>query len=378
MSNNLICCNCYYEKIGNSNTKLNLPIIPNNWTWVRLLTISNKIQYGLGYPSAKEGNNKYLRITDIQNNKVDWTSVPFINIKEDEQQYLLENNDIVFARTGATVGKSYLVFNPPKNATFASYLIRVELTNKKIAKYINYFFKSKQYWNQIIDKSVGSGQPNCNGTKLSSLLIPIPPIKELCNIVDRLDNMLPKIDNIISEKDNLNNIIDKIKVKILDFYFGDDSCYKSYYKKVPLYSVCKLEKKDISNNGLLPYLEAKVIRGTKNPIFKNEGMFITKGTLIILVDGENSGEVMVVPFNGYMGSTFRILHFNNDVINQDYLSFFILYNKQNLKDNKTGSAIPHLNKKIFNSLSLILPDINKQKSIVHKISLIFDILDKLI
>lgn len=378
MSNNLICCNCYYEKIGNSNTKLNLPIIPNNWTWVRLLTISNKIQYGLGYPSAKEGNNKYLRITDIQNNKVDWTSVPFINIKEDEQQYLLENNDIVFARTGATVGKSYLVFNPPKNATFASYLIRVELTNKKIAKYINYFFKSKQYWNQIIDKSVGSGQPNCNGTKLSSLLIPIPPIKELCNIVDRLDNMLPKIDNIISEKDNLNNIIDKIKVKILDFYFGDDSCYKSYYKKVPLNSVCKLEKKDISNNGLLPYLEAKVIRGTKNPIFKNEGMFIAKGTLIILVDGENSGEVMVVPFNGYMGSTFRILHFNNDVINQDYLSFFILYNKQNLKDNKTGSAIPHLNKKIFNSLSLILPDINKQKSIVHKISLIFDILDKLI
>ena len=107
-------------------------------------------------------------------------------------------------------------------------------------------------------------------------------------------------------------------------------------------------------------------------------MFIAKGTLIILVDGENSGEVMVVPLNGYMGSTFRILHFNNDVINQDYLSFFILYNKQNLKDNKTGSTIPHLNKKIFNSLSLILPDINKQKSIVHKISLIFDILDKLI
>ena len=331
--------NCYYENVGNSNAKLSIPTIPSNWVWVRLSTISNKIQYGLGYPSKTEGNNKYLRITDIQNNKVDWNSVPFINIKDDEQQYLLENNDIIFARTGATVGKSYLVINPPNNATFASYLIRVELTNKKIAKYINYFFQSKQYWNQIIDKSVGSGQPNCNGTKLSSLLIPIPPIKELGNIVDKLDEMLPKIDNIMNEKKNLNTIIEKTKVKILDFYFGNDSCYKSYYPSVPLKDICALEKHNNSNNGDLPYLEAKVIRGTKTAVIKNNGVFVSKGTRVILVDGENSGEIMTVPYDGYMGSTFRVLNNNNGLIDKDYLSFFILYNKKALKDNKTGSAI---------------------------------------
>lgn len=348
--------NCYYENIGNSNTKLSIPTIPSNWVWVRLSTISNKIQYGLGYPSKKEGNNKYLRITDIQNNKVDWNSVPFINIKDDERQYLLENNDIVFARTGATVGKSYLVTNPPKNATFASYLIRVELTNKNIAKYINYFFQSKQYWNQIIDKSVGSGQPNCNGTKLSSLLIPIPPIKELGKIVDKLDDMLPKINNIMTEKENLNTIIEKTKVRILDFYFGDDSCYKSYYKFSDLFlfqNGYAFSSLDYSADGIKIIRISDLIDNKINTLYCkkvnnmyiDEKFIVKKGDLLIAMSGATTGKMGVFEENELCYLNQRVGNIkikDESIILPKYRNYLFMHKRNEILKLAYGGAQPNI------------------------------------
>ena len=76
---------------------------------------------------------------------------------------------------------------------------------------------------------------------------------------------------------------------------------------------------------------------------------------------------MTVPYNGYMGSTFRIVDYKSECIDYNYLELFILYHKQGLKDNKTGSAIPHLNKKIFNSLEIYLPPLNVQENTASNI-----------
>lgn len=117
----------------------------------------------------------FLRITDIQNNVVDWATVPFCQIDEDNfPKYSLNNGDIVFARTGATTGKSYLVSNPP-HAVFASYLIRVQIreTNLK-PEFVNLFFQTHSYWNTIRSGVSGSAQGGFNASKLSQLVIPFP------------------------------------------------------------------------------------------------------------------------------------------------------------------------------------------------------------
>jgi type I restriction enzyme S subunit len=121
-----------------------LPELPEGWVWTRLGEISIKIHYG--YTARAKENNvgpKLLRITDIQNNSVNWNSVPYCKIDNFEREkYLLNEGDLVFARTGATVGKSYLLKGDVPEAVFASYLIRTIITNSISKKYVFQFFQS--------------------------------------------------------------------------------------------------------------------------------------------------------------------------------------------------------------------------------------------
>ena len=120
--------NLHYEQIGKEVRCIEdeLPFeIPDSWKWDRWGNISFKIQYGYNAPAKNQGKIKMVRISDIQNNMVNWPSVPFCDISDNDiEDYLLHNNDILFARTGGTVGKSFLVNNIKENAIFAGYLIR--------------------------------------------------------------------------------------------------------------------------------------------------------------------------------------------------------------------------------------------------------------
>jgi type I restriction enzyme, S subunit len=105
------------------------PKLQTGWQWTRLGEIADNIQYGYTESSTKEPiGPKFLRITDIQNNEVIWKSVPYCKIDDAKKQnYMLKDGDLVFARTGATVGKSYLLKGDFPESIFASYLIRVRL-----------------------------------------------------------------------------------------------------------------------------------------------------------------------------------------------------------------------------------------------------------
>jgi type I restriction enzyme S subunit len=127
--------------------------LETSWKDYEIKDISEKIQYGLTSNSSMGyGGSKYLRITDIQNRKVDWKSVPFAKKTEELDKYYLKDGDLVFARTGATVGKSFLIKDCPKNAVFASYLIRItpDLT-KILPELLWYYFQSPMYWEQITE-----------------------------------------------------------------------------------------------------------------------------------------------------------------------------------------------------------------------------------
>lgn len=145
------------------------------WVEKRLGELA-RIDYGYTESACAEVvGPKFLRITDIQENGVDWSSVPYCPIDAiDYTKYKLADGDIVFARTGATTGKSYLVVHPPE-AVCASYLIRVQVNRAEVLPpFVNLFFQTPEYWDSIRSGVSGSAQGGFNATKLGELVIPFP------------------------------------------------------------------------------------------------------------------------------------------------------------------------------------------------------------
>ena len=166
--------------------------IPESWKWVRWGTIAKSIQYGYNAPALLSGTIKMVRISDIQNGQVVWDSVPYCEIQDEEiSTYLLEPNDILFARTGGTVGKSYLVSTVPEKAIYAGYLIRTQYSKSLCPKYLKFFMGSALYWSQLRSGTIATAQPNCNGKTLSKMILPLPPLAEQKRIVEKLEEILP-------------------------------------------------------------------------------------------------------------------------------------------------------------------------------------------
>ena len=379
--------------------------LPEGWEWCRLGEIGNNIQYGLSNPSSTFGKYKILRITDIQNNSVSWDTVPFVDIEEDEvNSFLLKKGDILFARTGATVGKSYLVSDLPYSTVFASYLIRISVFEVISIQYIKYFFESDTYWNQITDKSVGIGQPNVNGTSLKTLLIPLPPLAEQHRIVQIAEQLLTIIDTIKLLQEELKDLVKQTKNQVLNYAIAGKLTYQdpneepaeellkrigkttatdTPYEKLPegwactqLQVLCQLldgEKKEAVS---LPYLDVAFLRGRTESNYKESGRYIPKNTHLILVDGENSGEIFTTTTEGYQGSTLKILNISKE-INEQYLFYVLKKEQQLFKESKTGSAIPHLNKKLFKELKVLLPPLVEQHRIVQQIETFFASFDQI-
>jgi len=184
---------------------------------VKLKDIASQIQYG--YTAKAKGTEtgpRFLRITDIQDDSVEWLTVPSCEIPtKDKEKYLLSEGDIVFARTGATVGKSYLIRGNVPEAVFASYLIRVRLQHDVEPKYINYFFRSPSYWRQISESSAGIGQPNVNGSKLADLRIPLAPPEDQKRIVAEIENQFSRLDEAVASLKRIQANLKRYKVAVL-------------------------------------------------------------------------------------------------------------------------------------------------------------------
>ena len=171
--------------------------IPATWRWVRWGELSKSIQYGYNAAAKEKGRIKMVRISDIQDRKVLWETVPYCDIaEEDIPGYLLSANDILFARTGGTVGKSYLVKDVPDEAVYAGYLIRTQYSSMLCPEYMKYFMDSKLYWDQLRNGTIATAQPNCNGQTLSKMILPLPPLAEQKRIVAKLEEILPLCDRL--------------------------------------------------------------------------------------------------------------------------------------------------------------------------------------
>ena len=212
--------NSYYEKIlATGEVKCideEIPFeIPNGWEWERWGNISQSIQYGYNAPALEHGAIKMVRISDIQENCVLWDNVPYCQIEENDiDTYLLKVNDILFARTGGTVGKSFLVEEVPEKAIYAGYLIRTRYSSLLNPRYMKLFMESQLYWEQLKNGTIATAQPNCNGKTLAKMLLPIPPTKEQDRIVGKLTQLSSFLNNYTLCQERLNLLNEEIKEQL--------------------------------------------------------------------------------------------------------------------------------------------------------------------
>ena len=141
--------------------------------------------------------------------------------------------------------------------------------------------------------------------------------------------------------------------------------FPSSWSIARLNAVCQLTD-GLKITGKQCLLDAKYLRGKSSETIVEQGKLVYKGDNIMLVDGENSGEVFIVPQDGYMGSTFKQLWISSSM-HEPYVLAFIQFYKETLRNSKKGAAIPHLNKELFYGLIIGIPPLQEQRRIVLKI-----------
>ena len=144
--------------------------------------------------------------------------------------------------------------------------------------------------------------------------------------------------------------------------------------EISLFEICWLEDGNQINGEELVYWDAKALRGKNTKVKISYGKIVEQGKNVILVDGENSGEVFTIPYRGYLGSTFKILQIA-PLVSQNFVRIILDYNRDLFRENKTGSAIPHLNKRLFKTMNVLLPPFLEQERIAKNVDLLLSQID---
>jgi len=355
--------------------------LPEGWEWTKLRDISERIHYG--YTASAENKKvgpKLLRITDIQDNKVDWATVPYCPISEEDlPNYLLKSGDLVFARTGATVGKSFLIDGDIPESVFASYLIRVILKKTVDPNFIYCFFQSPHYWNQIEKQKVGAGQENVNSQKLSQIEIPLPPLPVQRQIVA----VLEQAEALKRQRQEADTLTGALLKSVFYEMFGDPVRNEKGWNIVSLNEICDemtvgVVVKPASyyvENGI-PALRSLNIRQDQldltNLVYFSSSdndttlakSKIRKGDVLVVRTGY-PGTACVVPsdLDGANCIDLIILRPEKKTVNCDYLSRFLNseYGKAQALAGNTGLAQQHLNVGAIRQVKIPLPPLALQQ-----------------
>ena len=382
----------------------NVPFeIPDNWVWTILGEIG--IWQAGGTPSRAnksyyEGNIPWLKTGDLNDGLI--TNIPE-SISEDavanSSAKINPTGSVLIAMYGATIGKlGILTFPATTNQACCACIKYFAVTQL----YLFYFLLSQR--TTFIAKGGGGAQPNISKEIIINTAIPLPPLAEQQRIVTEIEKWFALIDQIEQDKTDLQAVIKRAKSKILDLAIhgklvpqdpNDEPtiellkrinpdftpCDNGHYPQLPnnwtitpMQVLCALVDGDKQNGIERVNLDVKYLRGEREAKTLNSGKYISANSLLILVDGENSGEVFRTPIDGYQGSTFKQLSINENM-NTEYVLQVINLHRKILRENKVGSAIPHLNKKLFKEIEVPIPPYKEQMRIVEAINVTFKHLD---
>ena len=381
-------------------------LLPNGWEWCNLEDIVCELKYGTSEKSLSVGKIAVLRMGNITNvGTIDYSNLVYSSNNEDIKLYSLEKDDLLFNRTNSSewVGKT-AIYKKEQPAIYAGYLIRIRPI-LIFSDYLNTVMNSSYYRNWCYNvKTDAVNQSNINAQKLSQLMIPIPPLKEQERIVVEVAKWISLIDTIKNSKEDLQTTIKQAKSKILNLAIhgklvpqdpNDEPaiellkrinpdftpCDNGHYTQLPngwqiasMQTLCNLTDGEKQSGIKRINLDVKFLRGEREAKSLLSGKFVTANTLLILVDGENSGEVFRSPIDGYQGSTFKLLRINENM-NEEYVLQVINLHRKTLRESKVGSAIPHLNKKLFKAIEVPIPPYKEQQKIIKAITKAFMSLD---
>jgi len=327
------------------------------WEFKELGAVS-AIHYGYTESASIEPiGPQFLRITDIQDDRVDWESVPYCKIESaDLPKYRLASGDIVFARTGATTGKSFLVNNPPE-AVFASYLIRLRLLDKKLLpEFVSLFFQTAGYWKSIKDGSTGSAQGGFNATKLAALSIPVPSLADQQRILGILDEAF---EGIATAKANAEKNLQNARALFESHLQSVFTQRGLGWVRTTIGDQLTLQRgfditKDEQNEGDVPVVSSGGIKSFHNKaMVQAPGVVIgRKGTLgnVFFFEGDFWPHDTTLWVKDFKGNDPRFVYY--------------FFTGLDVKKLDSGTANPALNRNQVHPIDVDWPPISRQKAIV--------------
>ena len=266
--------------------------------------------------------------------------------------------------------------------------------------YLCHVLRSAYFLDYTQQCGYGVKMPRLSTNDACKGMVPLPPLSEQQRIVMEIDKWLALIDQIEQGKADLQNTIKQTNSKILDLAIhgklvpqdpNDEPsiellqrinpdftpCDNGHYAQlpdswsaVPMQMLCYLTDGEKQNGIERINHDVKYLRGERDAKTLTSGKYVAANSLLILVDGENSGEVFRTPIDGYQGSTFKQLLINENM-NEEYVLQVINLHRKVLRESKVGSAIPHLNKKLFKAIEVPIPPYNEQQRIVEAINKAF-------
>ena len=362
--------------------------LPEGWRFARIGELCTRLDYGFTASAnftIKEP--KFLRITDIQNGYVDWDKVPSCKIGEkEEKSNLLKDGDIVFARTGGTVGKSFLISNPPR-AVFASYLIRLSPNELVDNSFLYHFFQSDYYWQQIKASAQGGAQPNVNATILSGLKLALPPtIEEQRRIASVLDEQMKAVEQarlaveaqlkaanllpnaflrVVFESEEAQNWQKRKLVEIGKIKAGGTPSrgYSKYFKG----NINWVKTLDL-NCGLVKHTQEQI---TEEALSSMRGQILPIGTVMVAMYG-GAGTIGKSGLLGIEAATNQAVCSilpNNETFVPEFLSYWLVHIRPEWMEFSSGNRRdPNINKNAVEQMLCPLPSINEQKKFAERLN----------
>jgi type I restriction enzyme, S subunit len=365
-----------------------------SWPTVSLEEISESVVYGLNASATNDEHGpRFLRITDIHESSVDWNTVPSCECSEKElEKFRLSSGDIVFARTGATTGKSCLIRNCPTDSVFASYLIRVRLNEKANPEYISHFFNSPIYWAQVRSMAVGAAQPGINATKLKKMQIPLPPIdeqKRIATILDKAEEINVSSEQVYELRNQLihstfddligDPVLNPHEYDIISFEDGSEVIRDGTHH-TPNYTssgVRFVTAKNLTDIGI-SFDKCKYISEEEHEIL-GKRIMPQKGDLLITKDG-TIGRCSLVEEDNYFSIfvSVALVRPEKEILLPKYLLWlFRSFGFQMLlKSQSKGAGLKHIHLIDLRKMPLLLPPIEIQQQFVTKLENITSLFDR--
>ncbi len=343
--------------------ELRFPEFSGEWVEKRLGEVCSPPKYGINAPAVEfnEQLPTYLRITDINDNGKYNPSKKVSIDNLEASKYILQDGDIVFARTGATVGKTYL-YNPKDGLlVYAGYLIKfTPIKNLVDSCFIKFYTETSKYWKWIQIVSMRSGQPGINSQEFSSLKILIPPtLAEQ----QKIASLLSAIDVKIDLQERKINQLEKYKKALLQKLFPTKDT-KVPELRFPEFSGEWVEKRlgEIGNIYQPMTISQKEMKKSGFPVFGANGLigYYEKYNhltwqILITCRGSTSGTVNKSLPKSWITGNAMVVNVDDylDTVNKTFLYFNLL--KYNFKRIVEGSGQPQITRQPLLKIKILIP-----------------------